>query len=112
VNSFILAKLKIATKGRWLWTRTIGSTLVGEGLDTFIFVTIAFWGTIPPQLMVTAILTQWVFKVAYEIIATPLTYVVVRFLKRQEGTDLYDYQTNFNPFTFHQDSSIEQKKSK
>src|SRR5205809_435011 len=64
-NSFVLAKLKIATKGRWLWTRTIGSTLIGEGLDTVIFISIAFWGIIPPQLMFTAVLTQWVFKVLY-----------------------------------------------
>jgi uncharacterized integral membrane protein (TIGR00697 family) len=104
VNSFILAKLKIATNGRWLWTRTIGSTLIGEGFDTLIFVTIAFWGTIPSQLILTAILTQWIFKVAYEIIATPLTYVIVGFLKRQEGTDVYDYEANFNPFSFRQDS--------
>src|SRR5215470_7515965 len=96
VNSFVLAKLKIATKGRWLWTRTIGSTLLGEGFDTIIFVTIAFWGTIPPQLILTAILTQWIFKVVYEVVATPLTYVVVRFLKRQEGIDVYDADTNFN----------------
>lgn len=105
LNSFVLAKLKIATKGRWLWTRTIGSTLIGEGFDTVIFVSIAFWGTIPPQLILTAILTQWIFKVAYEVIATPLTYVVVRFLKRQEGLDAYDYQTNFNPFSFRKDSA-------
>jgi queuosine precursor transporter len=109
INAFILAKLKIATKGRWLWTRTIGSTLIGEGFDTLIFVTIAFWGTIPSQLILTAILTQWIFKVAYEIIATPLTYVIVRFLKRQERIDVFDDQTNFNPFSFRQ-NSIEPKK--
>jgi uncharacterized integral membrane protein (TIGR00697 family) len=111
INSFVLAKLKIATKGRWLWTRTIGSTLVGEGFDTLIFVTVAFWGTIPPQLILTAILTQWIFKVTYEIIATPLTYTVVSFLKHQEGKDVYDYQTNFNPFTFREEPLIEQKTS-
>ncbi|MFL5652778.1 MAG: queuosine precursor transporter, partial [Ktedonobacteraceae bacterium] len=80
-NSFVLAKLKIATKGRWLWTRTISSTLIGEGLDTVIFISIAFWGIIPPQLILTAILTQWTFKVLYEVIATPFTYAVVGFLK-------------------------------
>ena len=99
-NSFILAKLKIATKGRWLWTRTIGSTLIGEGFDTVIFITIAFWGIIPSSMLLTAILTQWIFKVAYEVIATPFTYLIVGFLKRKEGMDTYDYRTNFNPFLF------------
>jgi uncharacterized integral membrane protein (TIGR00697 family) len=104
-NSFILARLKIATKGRWLWTRTIGSTLIGEGIDTVIFVSIAFWGIIPPPLMLTAILTQWVFKVLYEVIATPFTYFVVGFLKRREHLDTYDYQTNFSPILFRQPSA-------
>lgn len=99
-NSFVLAKLKIATKGRWLWTRTIGSTLVGEGLDTLIFISIAFWGIIPPQLILTTILTQWAFKVVYEVVATPFTYWVVGFLKRRENLDTYDYRTNFNPVLF------------
>src|SRR5436305_3935845 len=101
-NSFVLAKLNIATKGRWLWTRTIGSTLVGEGLDTVIFISIAFWGIIPPQLMLIAILTQWMFKVVYEVIATPFTYLVVGFLKRREDLDTYDYRTNFSPLLFRQ----------
>jgi uncharacterized integral membrane protein (TIGR00697 family) len=96
-NSFVLAKLKIATKGRWLWTRTIGSTLIGEGLDTLIFISIVFWGIIPPQLMLQAILTQWIFKVVYEVVATPFTYLVVGFLKGRENLDTYDYTTNFNP---------------
>ena len=96
-NSLVLAKLKIATRGRWLWTRTIGSTLVGEGLDTLIFINIAFWGIIPAQLMLTAILTQWLFKVLYEVVATPFTYLIVGFLKRKEGLDTYDYSTNFSP---------------
>ena len=95
INSFVLAKLKIATRGRWLWTRTIGSTLIGEGLDTLIFISIAFWGIIPSLL--TAILTQWIFKVVYEVIATPFTYLVVGFLKRRENLDTYDYRTSFNP---------------
>lgn len=106
-NSFVLAKLKIATKGRWLWMRTIGSTLVGEGLDTLIFISIAFWGLIPTQLMLTAILTQWIFKVLYEIIATPFTYLVVGFLKRREDLDTYDYRTNFNPLLFRSEASSE-----
>jgi len=99
-NSFVLAKLKIATQGRWLWTRTIGSTLIGEGFDTVIFIIIAFLGVIPASSMAQAILTQWVFKVIYEIVATPLTYSIVNFLKRKEGVDTYDYRTNFSPLVF------------
>jgi uncharacterized integral membrane protein (TIGR00697 family) len=102
VNSFVLARLKIATKGRWLWTRTIGSTLVGEGLDTLIFISIAFWGIIPSSLLLTAILTQWMFKVVYEVAATPFTYLIVGFLKRRENLDTYDYRTNFSPILFRQ----------
>src|SRR2546423_11671415 len=104
-NSFVLAKLKIATKGRWLWTRTIGSTLIGEGLDTLIFISIAFWGIIPANLMLQAILTQWVFKVVYEVVATPFTYLVVGFLKRRENLDTYDDRTNFSPFLFRRELS-------
>jgi uncharacterized integral membrane protein (TIGR00697 family) len=100
VNSFVLAKLKIATRGRWLWTRTISSTLIGEGLDTLIFISIAFWGIIPSQLLLTTILTQWIFKVLYEVVATPFTYLVVGFLKRREQLDTYDYRTNFSPILF------------
>jgi uncharacterized integral membrane protein (TIGR00697 family) len=100
VNSFVLAKLKIATKGRWLWTRTISSTLIGEGLDTLIFISIAFWGIIPSQLLLITILTQWIFKVLYEVVATPFTYLVVGFLKRREQLDTYDYRTNFSPILF------------
>jgi hypothetical protein len=96
-NSFVLAKMKIATQGRWLWTRTIGSTLVGQGLDSLIFITLAFVGTMPPAALVTTIVTQWLFKSAYEAVVTPLTYVVVNFLKRQEGLDVYDTATRFNP---------------
>ena len=99
-NSFVLAKLKIATRGRWLWTRTIGSTLVGEGIDTLIFISIAFWGIVPLQVMLTLILTQWIFKVLYEVVATPFTYLVVGFLKRREELDTYDYHTNFSPILF------------
>lgn len=97
-NAFVLAKMKIATKGRWLWSRTIGSTLVGEGLDSLVFVTIAFMGEIPIQQLASAIVTQWLVKSAYEAAVTPLTYLVVNFLKRSEGIDVYDYSTRFNPF--------------
>ncbi len=98
-NSMVLAKLKILTQGRMLWMRTIGSTIVGEGLDSLIFITIAFFGIIPPAAILTAIITQWLFKVAYETLATPLTYAVVNFLKQQEGLDVFDRDTSFNPLT-------------
>jgi len=96
-NSFVMAKMKIATRGRWLWTRTIGSTLVGEGLDSLVFTTVAFVGEIPMAVLALAIVTQWLAKSAYEAAATPLTYVAVRFLKQREGIDVYDYDTRFNP---------------
>ena len=97
LNALVLAKLKIKTKGRWLWLRAIASTLCGQGVDTLIFILIAFGGTLPAHLLVTAILVQWGFKVCYEVIATPLTYTVVNFLKKREGQDYYDIGTNFNP---------------
>lgn len=96
-NSFVLAKMKVATRGRWLWTRTIGSTLIGEGLDSLMFMSVAFVGTIPFDGLANAVVTQWLFKVAYEVLATPLTYAVVMWLKQKEGVDVYDEQTNFNP---------------
>ena len=97
-NSFVLAKMKIATNGRWLWTRTIGSTLVGQGLDSLLFITLAFVGTIPLAALATAIITQWLAKSVYEAVVTPLTYRAVNFLKRREGLDVFDYETQFNPF--------------
>jgi queuosine precursor transporter len=96
-NSFVLAKLKIATEGRWLWLRTISSTLIGEGLDSLIFITIVFAGSMSTGDLARAIVNQWLFKSAYEVIATPFTYVVVNFLKRKEGLDVYDRETKFNP---------------
>jgi uncharacterized integral membrane protein (TIGR00697 family) len=96
-NAYVLARMKLATNGRWLWTRTIGSTLVGQGLDSLLFVTLAFVGTIPLTGMVKAIVTQWLVKTVYEAAVTPLTYGVVHFLKRQEGLDVYDRDTRFNP---------------
>ena len=98
-NSFVLAKMKIATKGRWLWLRTIGSTIVGQGLDSLIFITLAFVGTIPLSGLVLTIVAQWLVKSAYEAIVTPLTYVVVNFLKKKEGMDVYDHDTKFNPLS-------------
>jgi uncharacterized integral membrane protein (TIGR00697 family) len=99
-NSFVMAKMKIATNGRWLWTRTIGSTLVGQGLDSLVFMTLAFIGTIPLTVLVGAIVVQWLSKSAYEAIITPLTYVVVNFLKKREGLDVFDTDTRFNPLRF------------
>lgn len=97
-NSFILAKMKIRTKGRWLWTRTIGSTIVGQGLDATVFIIIAFVGTQPWGILGIIILTHWLVKTGYEVLATPFTYVVVNYLKKKESIDTYDYDTNFNPF--------------
>ena len=94
-NSFILAKMKIVTRGRWLWSRTISSTIVGQGLDTSIFITLAFIGT--PSFMPVLILYHWLAKTAIEALATPLTYVVVNFLKNKEAIDTYDHETDFNP---------------
>jgi len=98
-NSYILSRLKVATKGKWLWLRTITSTIVGQGLDSFIFIFIAFWGTSPQAALISAMVAQWLFKVAYEAAATPLTYVVVNFIKRQEGIDTYDRDISFNPLS-------------
>ena len=97
-NSFVLAKMKIMTKGRFLWTRTIGSTIVGEGLDATVFIIIAFGGTLSWPLIIGIILTHWLVKTGYEVVATPFTYMVVNFLKKKEGVDTYDYDTDFNPF--------------
>jgi uncharacterized integral membrane protein (TIGR00697 family) len=96
-NAYVLAKMKIATQGRFLWARTIGSTLVGQGFDSAIFIVLAFAGVIPTGALVTAVITQWLVKSGYEALATPLTYAVVGFLKRREGIDTYDTQTRFNP---------------
>ena len=97
LNSFVLAKLKLRTGGRHLWLRTIGSTLVGQGLDSAVFITVAFAGVLPAAAVLTAVLSQWLVKVLYEAAATPLTYLVVRFLKGAEGVDHYDRDTRFNP---------------
>lgn len=96
-NAFVLAKMKLATNGRFLWSRTIGSTLVGQGLDSLVFILLAFAGTIPASAMFAAVVTQWLVKSLYEALATPLTYIVVNRLKRIEGVDAYDRDTRFNP---------------
>ena len=96
VNSFILARMKIMTRGRWLWSRTIGSTIVGQGLDTSIFITVAFIGT--PSFVPVMIFYHWLAKTLIEALATPLTYVIVNSLKKRESIDTYDHDTRFNPF--------------
>ena len=100
-NSFVLAKMKIRTAGRWLWTRTIGSTLVGEAVDSAIFYPLAFYnaGIIPNDKLPAVMLAQFIGKVAVEVILTPVTYKVVGFLKRAENEDHYDRDTDFTPFT-------------
>jgi hypothetical protein len=97
-NSVILARMKVATNGRWLWTRTIGSTLVGEGIDTLIFALVAYLGVLSNDLIVILIVSNYVFKVGVEVLATPATYAIVAALKRAENEDVYDRQTDFNPF--------------
>lgn len=97
VNSFILAKMKIFTKGRWLWSRTIASTIVGQGLDTAIFIVLAYIGT--PVFDPIMIFNHWLVKICIEIVATPLTYLAVNYLKKKESMDTYDYDTDFSPFS-------------
>jgi queuosine precursor transporter len=99
VNSYVLAKMKVITSGRFLWTRTIGSTIAGEAADSLIFYPIAFYGFWPNDLLITVMLTNYVLKVTWEVVATPLTYKVVGFLKQKEHEDYYDRGTNFTPFS-------------
>ena len=101
VNSFVLAKMKIATRGRWLWSRTIGSTIFGEGVDSLLFYPLAFWGTgiIPNDKLPTVMLAQFIAKVTVEVLFTPITYLIVGWLKRAEQEDYYDRDTKFTPFT-------------
>jgi uncharacterized integral membrane protein (TIGR00697 family) len=96
-NAVVLAKMKIMTKGRWLWTRTVGSTLIGQGVDTIVVLSIAFVGVFPLPVLGAMMFFHWLFKCIYETLATPLTYVVVGYLKRKEGVDVYDHGVNFNP---------------
>ena len=99
VNSYVLAKMKIWTQGKWLWTRTIGSTACGELIDSSLFYVIAFYGLWPNDKLLEVTVTQYVLKTSWEIIATPLTYKIVNALKRVEHEDYYDRDTNFTPFT-------------
>jgi len=98
LNSLVLARMKVATRGRWLWTRTIASTLVGQGADSLIFISIAFAGSISPSNLIRVVIAQWLVKSAYETIVTPATYALVGYLKKTEREDYYDEKTNFNPF--------------
>lgn len=95
-NSIILSKLKVMSKGKKLWVRTILSTVIGEGLDSFIFIMISFWGTMENSVVLNMILFQYLFKVAYEILFTPVTYLVVKLIKRKEGIDVYDEGIKYN----------------
>jgi uncharacterized integral membrane protein (TIGR00697 family) len=98
VNSLVLAKMKLMTKGRLLWTRTIGSTVAGQAVDSLIFYPLAFWGVWDGETLLKVLLTQWALKVGWEAALTPATYAVVGFLKRREGIDVYDRGTDFTPF--------------
>lgn len=97
-NSFTLAKLKLLTKGKYLWTRTIGSTIVGQAVDTTVVVFVAFYGMRTLGVIVHLVISAYLIKVVYETVMTPVTYAIVNFLKRNEGVDYFDYGTNFSPF--------------
>lgn len=98
VNSFVMARMKLWTKGKHLWTRTIGSTFVGQGVDSLIFYPLAFWGVWSNEQVLTVMVTNWALKVAWEAVLTPVTYQVVGWLKAREGVDVYDDHTDFSPF--------------
>lgn len=98
VNSYVLARLKVATGGRHLWMRTIGSTVVGQGVDSLIFYPLAFLGVWSTDQVVAVMVTNWALKVGWEVVLTPVTYAAVGWLKAREGVDLFDRETNFTPF--------------
>jgi queuosine precursor transporter len=100
INDYVLARMKVMTRGKYLWMRTIGSTLTGQAVDTTLFYTIALYNIIPAGLLVNSILSAWILKVIIEIVMTPFTYFVVKKLKKLENEDYYDKKTNFNPFVF------------
>ncbi len=100
LNAYIMAKLKVRTRGKWLWLRTISSTIVGEGVDAATFIILAFYGIIPTAGLWQAVVSQWLVKVAYETLATPLTYLVANALKRAEAMDAFDHDTDFSPLIF------------
>jgi len=98
-NSFVLAKMKVLTSGKWLWSRTIGSTIAGEAVDSVIFYPLAFIGTWSNEQVISVMIGNYLIKVLWETLATPFTYIIVNFLKRAEHEDYFDRDTNFNPFT-------------
>ena len=98
-NSFVLAKMKIVTAGKWLWSRTIGSTFAGEAVDSLIFYPVAFFGIWSNEQIVSVLIGNYFLKVLWEVLATPFTYKIVAFLKKVENIDFYDDDTNFSPFT-------------
>jgi uncharacterized integral membrane protein (TIGR00697 family) len=99
-NSYTLAKLKLITGGRWLWTRTVGSTVSGQAVDTTVIILLAFWGAHPGRMLAWMIFSSYLVKVVVEVLATPVTYLVVGWLKRTETVDAFDKRTNFNPFAW------------
>jgi uncharacterized integral membrane protein (TIGR00697 family) len=99
LNSYVMAKLKVKTEGKHLWVRTIASTIIGQGADSAVFISVAFYGIFSGADLTSAILSQWLFKVVYEALATPLTYVVVNGIKKAENEDYFDKDTNFNPIS-------------
>ena len=98
VNSYVMARMKLWTRGKHLWSRTIGSTVVGQGVDSVIFYPLAFWGAWENSAVVTVMITNWLLKVLWEVVLTPVTYAIVGWLKRKEGVDIFDDQTDFSPF--------------
>ena len=97
-NSYVLAKIKVWMEGKYLWVRTISSTIIGQLIDTSVFVLVSFSGILPANVIFKTIISGYLFKVCYEAAVTPLTYLIVGFLKRREGVDFYDRKTNFTPF--------------
>ncbi len=99
-NSYVLARMKVWTGGKYLWTRTIGSTVIGQGFDSLIFYPLAFYGLAgwPPEQLMQVVISQWLIKTGWEVLLTPVTYIVVGFLKRREGVDVFDTDTDFSPF--------------
>ena len=106
-NSYTLARMKLLTNGRMLWTRTVGSTIVGQGVDTVLVIMLTFGGIYPARVLVNIILTGYALKVGYEVIATPLTYLVINWLKRAERADAFDRHENFNPFSFTEKDNLD-----
>jgi len=108
-NDVTMAKMKLMTKGKYLWSRTIGSTVVGQAVDTFLFIGLAFYGVLPNPVILQIIFSFYLFKCAYEVLVTPLTYYIVNKLKKNEGLDVFDYKTSFSPFHFKVENTDENK---